>query len=55
MPAKKQGMTPEEQSKRFKAEVRKRVKAGEFSRTEADVALDQLVRRAAVDEGKQKD
>ena len=48
-------MTPEEQSKRFKADARKLIKAGELNLTAADAALDRLVRSAAVDEGKVKD
>jgi hypothetical protein len=47
MPRKKNPETPEEQLKRFEAEVRKLVEAGELSLIEADEALDKLVRRSA--------
>jgi len=46
MPKKKRKETPEEQSARFRAEVEKLVAAGELSPTEADEALDKLVRRS---------
>ena len=46
MPKAKNKLTPEEQRKRFEEEVRKRVAAGELSRTDADAALDSLVRRS---------
>lgn len=44
MPKKKHKETPEEQSARFRAEVERLVAAGELSPTEADEALDRLVR-----------
>jgi hypothetical protein len=44
MPKKKNPETPEEQSARFRAEVEKRVAAGELSPTEADERLDALLR-----------
>jgi hypothetical protein len=47
MPAKKSRMTPEEQRKRFEAEVRRLIDAGELSPTDADAALDKLVRHSA--------
>ena len=47
MPKKKLNETPEEQSARFRAEVEKLVAAGELSPTEAETALDKLVREAA--------
>ena len=47
MPAKKNAETQAEQSKRFKAEVRKRAKAGDFDPAVADAALDKLVRSSA--------
>lgn len=47
MPKAKNKLTPEEQRKRFEEEVRKRIAAGELSPTEADEALDKLVRKAA--------
>lgn len=46
MPKKKRQETPEEQSARFKTEAGKLVAAGELSPTEADAALDRLVRRS---------
>jgi uncharacterized protein YoaH (UPF0181 family) len=47
MPKKMPGMTPEEQSTAFKAKVRELIAAGELSPTEADSALDALVRKSA--------
>lgn len=47
MPKKKPGMTPEEQSERFKADAQTLIDAGELSPTDADAALDRLVRKAA--------
>ena len=46
MPAKKHKETPEEQAARFQAEVERLVAAGELSPTEADAAVDRLVRRS---------
>jgi hypothetical protein len=46
MPKKKNGMTPEEQSKRFREAVRAAIAAGELNPTEADEALDHLVSRS---------
>jgi polyhydroxyalkanoate synthesis regulator phasin len=45
MPKKKPGMTPEQQSESFRAKVRELVAAGELDPTEADAALDELVRK----------
>ena len=45
MPKKKQTETPEEQSARFKAEVERMIAAGELSPTEAEAAMDKLVRK----------
>ena len=47
MPKKLNPETPEEQSKRFKREVERLIEAGELNPTEAEVALDNLVRRSA--------
>lgn len=47
MPKKKPGMTPEEQSERFKREAQKLIDAGELSPTDADEALDRLVAKKA--------
>lgn len=46
MPKAKNSLTPKEQRKRFEEEVRKRVAAGELSPTDADAALDKLVRHS---------
>ncbi|WP_298289507.1 hypothetical protein [Novosphingobium sp.] len=43
-----------EQSARFQAEVERLVAAGELSHTEADAALDHLVRQGFVDDGGKK-
>lgn len=47
MPKKKQKETPEEQSARFKAEAEKLIADGELSPTEAEAALDKLVRTSS--------
>ncbi|MGI8705836.1 MAG: hypothetical protein ACR2JJ_08610 [Sphingomicrobium sp.] len=47
MPKKKPGMTPEQQKEAFRAKVREMIDAGELNPTEADRAMDELVRRAA--------
>jgi polyhydroxyalkanoate synthesis regulator phasin len=44
MPKKKPGMTPEEQSERFKADAQRMIDAGELNPTEAAAALDDLVK-----------
>ena len=44
MPKKKQKETPEEQSARFRAEVERMIADGELNPTEAEKALDRLVR-----------
>lgn len=46
MPKKKTTETQDEQSARFRAEVERLIEAGELSPTEADNALDKLVRRS---------
>jgi len=46
MPKKKPGMTPEEQSRKFKEEAEKLIAAGELDPTEAEKRMDQLVRKA---------
>ena len=46
MPKPKKKETPQEQAARFRAEVEKLVDAGELNPTEADEALDGLVKRA---------
>lgn len=46
MPKKKNPLTPEEQRKRFEAEVKRLVEAGELDPDEADATLDRLVRTA---------
>jgi len=45
MPKKKRQETPEEQSARFRAEVERMIAAGELNPTDADDALDALVRK----------
>lgn len=54
MPKKQNAESAKEQSDRFEREVRRLVAAGELSPTEAEVALDALVRRSGEkhDEGK---
>jgi polyhydroxyalkanoate synthesis regulator phasin len=47
MPKKKTQETPAEQAERFQKEVERLIAAGELSPTDADAALDQLVKRAA--------
>ena len=47
MPPKKNPETQAEQSARFKKDARKLVKDGALSLTDADAALDKLVRRSA--------
>lgn len=47
MPKKKHEEMPSEQSARFRAEVERLIAAGELSPTEADTALDKLVRKHA--------
>jgi len=44
MPKKKPGMTPEEQSEKFRETVREMVDAGELNPIEAEQKLDQLMR-----------
>jgi hypothetical protein len=46
MPKKLNNEPPEKQSARFKKEVERLVAAGELSPTDAEAALDRLVRRA---------
>ena len=47
MPPKKNPESQTEQSARFKRDARRLVKAGELSLTDADAALDAIVRRSA--------
>ena len=47
MPAKKNPERPEDQAKRFRAEVERLIAAGELNPTDADAALDALVKRSA--------
>jgi hypothetical protein len=46
MPKKKPGMTPEEQSEKFREAVRELEAAGELNPIEADEALDRIVKRS---------
>ena len=48
MPTKKQRETPEEQSARFQAEVERLVAAGELSPTDAEAALERLLRSGKI-------
>ena len=47
MPKKKRGMTAEEQSESFRRKVRELIDAGKLSPTDADAALDNLVRKSS--------
>lgn len=47
MPTAKNPLTDEERSKRFKEEVKKRKKAGDFDLDAADAVLDKLVKGVA--------
>ncbi len=47
MPKKQSRDTPEEQSERFKREAERLINAGELSPTDAEAALDNLVRKSA--------
>ena len=53
MPRKKQHESLAKQSARFRSETQKLIDAGELSPTEAEAALDRLVRQAAP-KGEQK-
>lgn len=48
MPKKKHIETPEEQSARFRAEVERMIAAGELSPTDADAAVDRLIRHGTM-------
>lgn len=48
MPKKNQQETQEEQSARFRAEVERMVAAGELNPTEAERALEQIVRERSI-------
>jgi hypothetical protein len=43
MPKKKPGMTPEEQSERFKRDAQKLIDAGDLSPTEAAAAMERVI------------
>lgn len=45
MPKRKETMTPEEQSQRFKAEAQRLIDAGELNPTAAEAAVDRLIRK----------
>jgi polyhydroxyalkanoate synthesis regulator phasin len=45
MPKKKPGMTPEEQGEKFREKVRELIENGELNPTEADAALDEMLKR----------
>jgi hypothetical protein len=46
MPKKKDPESPADQAKRFRAKVQELIDAGELSPTDADAALDKLVRKS---------
>jgi hypothetical protein len=52
MPAKKKRETQAEQTQRFRLKVKELIDAGELSATDADAALDKLVRRSATQKEK---
>jgi hypothetical protein len=51
MPKKQSSLTPEEQRKRFEAEVQRLKEAGELAPDEAEAALDAMVRKSIKDHG----
>ena len=51
MPKKLKRETQAEQSKRFKKDAQELIDAGELNPTEADAALDALVRKSVKDHG----
>jgi hypothetical protein len=54
MPKRKAELSPQEQGEQFKREAQRLIDAGELSPTEADAALDALVRTAATRGPKEK-
>jgi polyhydroxyalkanoate synthesis regulator phasin len=55
MPKKKAGMTPEEQSQSFSDAVKRMIDAGELNPTEADAAMERVVRGAVTKKGDRED
>ena len=51
MPKKKPGLTPEEQSQKFKEAVRELEAAGELNRTDADAAFERAVKKVRATKG----
>ena len=51
MPKRKRLETPADQNKRFRAKVRELIDGGELNPTEADAALDALVRKSIKEHG----
>jgi hypothetical protein len=49
MPKKKPGMTPEEQSQRFREEAERLIAAGELSPTDADEGLERVLQPSRAD------
>ena len=47
MPKKENRESPEEQSERFKREAQRLIDAGELNPTEAEAAVDRLVRKSS--------
>ena len=48
MPKKKPGMTPEQQSEKFREKVRELIDAGELNPTEADAEFERLMGKVKV-------
>lgn len=55
MPKKKPGMTPEEQSEKFREAVRELIDAGELNPTDADEAFERLARKLKTAVPKERD
>jgi hypothetical protein len=51
MPKKIPGMTPEEQSEHFKREAQKLIDAGELNPTEADAAMERVMKGVRMPKG----
>lgn len=55
MPKKKPGMTPEEQSQQFCDAVQRMTDAGELNPTEADAAMERVMKRVKMPKGTSPD
>jgi hypothetical protein len=51
MPKRKKALSPKEQSERFKSEAERLIAAGELNPTEAEAAMDRIIREAAASPG----